>query len=195
VSGDYVGVPFGEGNDLWLYSKVSGFGPAFLPLTSNVGTSELFKRPQTVMTASESLFLQAEAVESNLLTSNRTAQELYEMGITESFKLLDVEDAEATAEAYYTSGEDNKDWTASTSKLEAIGTQKWIALAGFSGFEAWTEYRRTGYPTGIPNSTKAPGKPKPLRLLYPLSEYSNNAANTQDQGTISQYTSKIFWMN
>jgi len=199
VNSKYIGVPFGEGNDQYLYSKVSGFGPALLPTSSTVSTSDLYKRSQIVMTAAESFFLQAEAVERGLLTSDKTAQQLYEAGITESFKLLGVSDSDGTAEYYatdyYTNGGENVNWENSSNKIEAIITQKWIALAGFNGFEAWTEYRRTNYPTGIPLSTKAAGTSKPVRLLYPLSEYSNNAQNATAQGTINQFTSKIFWMN
>jgi len=196
ISGNYIGVPFGEGNDNWLYSKVSGFGPAFLPKDATAAKgSDLFKRPQVVMTAAESFFLQAEAVQRNLLTSDKTAQQLYEMGITESYKLLGVTSALAAATDYYTNGGENVSWASSPNKIEAIVTQKWIALAGYNSFEAWTEYRRTGFPRGIPLSTKAASSIKPVRLLYPLSEYSNNAQNASAQGTISQYTSKIFWMN
>lgn len=189
--GVYKGVPFGDGNDQYLYSKVSGFGPALLPTSSDVKTSDLYKRAQMIITAAESFFLQAEAVQRGLLTSDMTAQQLYEAGINESFKLLGA----TGASAYYTNGIVNADWTASPNKIEAIITQKWIAMAGFSGFEAWAEYRRTGFPTGIPLSTKAQSSDKPVRLLYPLSEYSNNAENVSAQGTISQFTSKIFWMN
>lgn len=196
INGNYIGVPFGEGNDDYLYSKVSGFGPAFLPKdAASASGSDLFKRPQIVMTAAESFFLQAEAVQRGLLTSDKTAQQLYEMGILESYKLLGVKDAAVSAADYYTNGGENVSWDASTNKLEAIITQKWIALAGYNGFEAWTEYRRTGFPRNIPLSTKAASSTKPVRLLYPLSEYSNNAQNASAQGTISQFTSKIFWMN
>jgi hypothetical protein len=33
----------------------------------------------------------------------------------------------------------------------------------------------------------------PVRLLYPQSEYTTNAANVQAQGTIDPFTSKLFW--
>lgn len=203
IGGTYVGVPFGEGSDTYLYPKVSGFGPALLPndlpANNTVGSSDLYKRPQVILTAAESFFLQAEAVQRGVLTSDLTAKELYEAGITESFKFLDVHDddagldAEDMANDYYNQGISNVSWDDSADKLEAIATQKWIALAGFNGFEAWTEYRRTGFPSDMPLSTRALGN-IPVRLLYPLSEYSNNADNALKQGTISQYTSKIFWM-
>ncbi len=198
VSGAYKGVPFGEGSDTYLYSKVSGFGPAFLPTDASAPTSDLYKRPQPIMLAAESLFLQAEAVQRGLLTSDLTAQAHYEQGIIESFRYLNAKTASLTAAqqatAYYSQAINNVGWAASTSKLEAIITQKWIALAGHGGFEAWTEYRRTGFPSDMPLSTRAIGN-IPVRLLYPLSEYSNNSENTNAQGEISQFTSKIFWMN
>jgi hypothetical protein len=33
----------------------------------------------------------------------------------------------------------------------------------------------------------------PSRLLYPTSEYNYNAENVKAEGTISQFTSKVFW--
>lgn len=184
----YVGVPFGEGSDAYLYPKVSGFGPVLLPLTNNTATSELYKRDQVVMLGAESLFLQAEAVANGLLSGfDKTAQELYEQGITASFLFLGLDEEDATI--YYT---DEAPWPASN-QVRAIIHQKWIALAGFNGHEAWTEYRRTGFPN-VPFSTRGIGSVHPKRLLYPLSEYSNNTENTQAQGSINPFTSVIFWM-
>lgn len=189
----YVGVPFGVGNDTYLYSKISGFGPAFLPVSATAAaSSDLYKRSQVIMTAAESFFLQSEAVSKGLITGfDKTGKELYESGITESFKFLAVPSA-ATAAATYIN--DHPYPAAAADQFKAIITQKWIALAGFNGFEAWTEYRRTGIPN-VPLSTRAIGSVSPKRLLYPLSEYSNNAENVGAQGTINQFTSKIFWMN
>ena len=51
---NYRGVPFGEGNDAYTAPKISAFGPAFLPQLANVGSSDLWKRPQPVMLAAES---------------------------------------------------------------------------------------------------------------------------------------------
>jgi len=203
-----LGVPFGEGNDTYLYSKVSGFGPAFLPTDADVKSSNLYKRDQIIMTAAESFFLQAEAVQRNLMTSNLSARQLYEKGVAQSFYLL-ASQADTTTlkkswpsnlslkkelKTYLSSSVPNVDWNASTNKVEAIITQKWVALANYGGFEAWTEYRRTGIPE-VPLSTRAQGNAQPVRLLYPLSEYSNNAENATAQGTINQFSSKIFWMN
>ncbi|MFD1002917.1 SusD/RagB family nutrient-binding outer membrane lipoprotein [Ohtaekwangia kribbensis] len=201
-----IGVPFGEGNDTYLYSKISGFGPAFLPNDNTVKASSIYKNDQIVMSAAESFFLQAEAVQRGLLTSNLSAQQLYEKGVAQSYYTL-ASQADTTTlknswpsslgvkkglKKYLSSGINNVDWSASSNKIEAIITQKWIALANYGGFEAWTEYRRTGIPN-VPLSTRAQGTQHPARLLYPLSEYSNNADNVSAQGDINQFTSKIFW--
>ncbi|MEN0051435.1 MAG: SusD/RagB family nutrient-binding outer membrane lipoprotein, partial [Bacteroidota bacterium] len=62
-----------------------------------------------------------------------------------------------------------------------IMTEKWKALFG-QGIEAWTEYRRTGYPVLPDASPQAifenDGK-VPTRLRYPESEYSLNGANVE----------------
>jgi hypothetical protein len=89
-------------------------------------------------------------------------------------------------------------------QLEAIITQKYIALDFINGGEAWNEYRRTGYPVSSPSTLNDPygsfastqsqaTRPDhlPTRLPYPASEAATNAANVP-QG-VNIYTSTIFW--
>lgn len=179
--GQYRGVPFGEGSDPYLYAKTAGFGPAIL---------RSFDQPQVLMQAAESFFLQAEAAQRGFLTGS--AKQLFESGITESFKFLGVTDAAKAATTYYTEAIPTRNFDASPDKLEAIITQKWVALGAFGGFEAWNEFRRTGFPK-VPLSTRAAEGKYPLRLLYPTQELGTNAASVQAQGTVSQY-SKLFWV-
>lgn len=66
-------------------------------------------------------------------------------------------------------------------KMERIITQKWIANFPL-GIEAWSEFRRTGYPKLMPvvrnNSTgKVDTDKMARRLPYPQDEYNENAAN------------------
>lgn len=66
-------------------------------------------------------------------------------------------------------------------KLEKIITQKWIAIFP-NCMEAWSEYRRTGYPKlmpvvhnlsdGVVNSAEGA-----RRLTYPADEYRDNTEN------------------
>lgn len=59
-------------------------------------------------------------------------------------------------------------------KLEKIGMQKWLSLY-LVGFEAWSEWRRTGIPN-IPVGPVGPGY-VPRRILYPADEIRINEAN------------------
>ncbi|MFD0766524.1 SusD/RagB family nutrient-binding outer membrane lipoprotein [Mucilaginibacter lutimaris] len=95
-------------------------------------------------------------------------------------------------------------------KLEAIITQKWIALTYIQSNEGWSDYRRTGYPvTGnqyapagsnvdpkyynfasVQSVSTRPDK-LPVRVLYPASEYALNPANAP--AGINAFTSRVFY--
>lgn len=67
--------------------------------------------------------------------------------------------------------------------LERIITQKWIAIFPL-GVEAWSEYRRTGYPRLLPAPQDKSGGTVDLnhharRLTYPVEEYQMNSENLQ----------------
>ncbi|MGZ3871493.1 MAG: RagB/SusD family nutrient uptake outer membrane protein [Mucilaginibacter sp.] len=74
------------------------------------------------------------------------------------------------------------DGAASNEKnLERIITQKWIANFPSGGWEAWTEYRRTGYPRLFPVVVNNSGGTistdlQIRRIQYPSSEYTSNGA-------------------
>jgi hypothetical protein len=194
---DYVGVPLGANGSAYLEVLVSSIGAA------QVVRGEA-TRPMVLFTAAESYFLRAEAAQRYAsVTAFGTPKELYEEGVRQAF-LLDagvgtspsaIPAATATAKAnlYLASGLDNVSWDNSTDKLHAIWFQKWIALAHFNNFEAWTEYRRTGFPD-VPHSIASGAAPKkPVRFYYPISESNTNLENLQAQGTINVYDSRIFW--
>ena len=87
-------------------------------------------------------------------------------------------------------------------RLEAIITQKYIAMNFIHGEEAFAEFRRTTYPTIVNGSssntaTFASTKSQstradklPVRQQYPASEYQLNSSNVP---TVNQFTDKIFW--
>jgi hypothetical protein len=74
-------------------------------------------------------------------------------------------------------------------KVNQIIRQKWIAWVG-NGYEAWNDYRRTGFPRLRPalNVTFTPNIPQ--RLLYPPSEI---AANRDNVPTTSVTVSDPVW--
>lgn len=91
--------------------------------------------------------------------------------------------------------------SSNTQKLEAIITQKYIALNMITADESWNDYRRTGYPVTIPNGGRyvdmasttsiAPTPDRlPQILIYPNSEYNYNSENAK---AVNQFTDKVFW--
>lgn len=172
---------------LGISGHVAASGPP--PLTAvQVGSA----KAGVVMLLAESLFLQAEAVQRGKLPGD--AQDLFNQGIQASFTYLGA--TPATAAATYTTAIDSKPgfgWSATADKIEAIMTQKWIALNEIHGGENYINYTRTGYPV-IPNPISAlvyPSRPK--RLLYPASEYSTNPDNTPNLGSADVITQGPFW--
>lgn len=152
----------------------------------------LLKSPdqdQPIMLLAEALFLQAEATARGYIAGgDAAAMELYNEGIQASFDYLGTEDAEE----YYSQPIENVSWEASPNKIEAIITQKYIALNGVSGIESWIELTRTGFPSGLPIPEDSDGN-RPVRLLYPSSEYSRNAENVPPTTTADAFNNPPFW--
>lgn len=73
-------------------------------------------------------------------------------------------------------------------KLERIITQKWIAMFP-NGQEAWSEFRRTGYPKVIKvvnnlSAGKIDDEIQVRRMTFPRSEYANNAPAVSQATTL-----------
>lgn len=169
--------------DQYAPDKVSNIGPGIL------------KSPDMdaiIFTLAEHYFNLAELRQKNIITTGPSAQALYESGITASFLYLDLD--EEAAEEYYTQSKSLVGWSPSSNKLEAIITQKWIAVNGLTAEQSWFDYSRTGYPSGLPIPLNYNATPdRPVRLFYPAGEYSSNGANVPTQP--NAFTAKIFWAN
>ncbi|KIO76461.1 hypothetical protein TH53_14545 [Pedobacter lusitanus] len=162
--------------------------------TALVGANPLLPASATTpvkfFSAAESYFLQAEAVVRGYAAGD--ANSLYTQGIKASFTATGNA---GDAAAYTATAPDGlAALTAATSveaKVNAIITQKYYALNGFQGFEAWTEYRRTGYPTFLVKSvaSKLGGDRMPQRMLYPSSE---GLSNSNFPGNLPLYT-PLWW--
>lgn len=75
-------------------------------------------------------------------------------------------------------------------QVRHIITQKWFCMNGNQGFEAWTEYRRTGYPDFLVISANSRiGDVFPARFFYPSGELTTNL-NFPGQPLI---TEKVWW--
>lgn len=151
--------------------------------------------PQPIMGDFESLFLQAEAVQRGWFTGN--AKTIFNQAQLQSFIFdfdrVDGAGSGAAYQAMLTPTADNN-WDMATDKIKLIITQKWAAFNTINFIEPWTEYRRTGYPPIPLSSSSSRGPRIPLRLKYPQTEYDLNGSNVNTQGTIDQFTSKIWWM-
>lgn len=125
--------------------------------------------PVKMISAAESYFLQAEAVARGWLTGN--AQTLYQQGIAASFASYEIDPGSYITDvvAQWPAGAENQ--------VKAIITQKYFAMCGNQGFEAWTEWRRTGYPDFfVPSEASNLGVGfYPLRMLYPNTEITRNS--------------------
>ena len=128
--------------------------------------------PVKFMSAAESYFLQAEAAVRGWLTTDAPAQELFEQGIRASFESYDVPNVET-----YLATSPAAQWPAGMeAQIRAIIIQKWLAMTGNQSFEAWSEWRRTGYPDFfvVSQATALGDDRLPARLLYPSSEVTTN---------------------
>lgn len=164
--------------DAYVPEKVSNIGPGILK-----GANQ----DAIIYTLAESYFNQAEAHFRGLITTGDDAKTLYQKGIQASFDYLGA----TGAQAYYSQVKNLVGWDASANKLQAIITQKWIALNGLTAEQSWFDYNRTGFPAGLPISRLASTNDRPVRLFYPAGEYSSNGENVPAQP--NAFTEKIFW--
>ena len=191
-SGNVAGVKQGQAS-VSTPVAISSLGVAFFP-TTGVGTATGVTTSATgsaqngfIMTASESLFLQAEAVHRGYLPGN--AKALFDAGISQSFTMTG-----ATIGTYLTAVDSQvgKGWTATANKIEAIMYQKRIALLNTHGIESFIEYTRTGFPR-VPLAITKQYPSKPNRLMYPSTELSNNSANVPTQALADVFSTFVFW--
>ena len=205
-----TGIPKSPGGSFW-YPGADRTG------TSAGNSTGVMKGPDAgypMFTAAESYFLLAEAAVVGISTpAGSNAKALFESGITESFKFLyRLPDNTysgnpiSAATTYLTTNASSKlvqlDLALTPAeKIEAIITQKYIALNMVNSHEGWNEYRRTGYPTifgtaatttfaSIASQSTRPDR-LPSRILYPTSETQYNPTNVP--AGVSSFNSLIFW--
>lgn len=140
-----------------------------------------------IMTKSESLFLQSEAQLRGKISGDAAAT-----CVQAIFASFDFYGADGTG---YTPGTNLYVNGTNTfqENIEAIMTQKWIALNGINGVESYIEFTRTGYPSGIPLALTAQSPTRPKRLMYPSSESISNSANVPAQSSADVFATGPFW--
>ncbi|MBK0379917.1 SusD/RagB family nutrient-binding outer membrane lipoprotein [Mucilaginibacter segetis] len=170
-----------------------------------------------IMLASESYFLQAEGNLIGIVSSGSLATN-FNKGITASFDYLlrnasgaiyPGEVVQDDVDGYLADNTGNYlvnigVATTDAQRLEAIITQKWIAMNYITSYEGWADFRRTTYPKSDPvpaghaatsiaslQSISPRADKLPVRVLYPASEYAVNGTNAPSG--IDAFTSRIFW--
>lgn len=182
--GIFNGLLQGEGKLLGGNQSDANFS---LPGDEIVGATA----PVYLMTASEAMFLQAEAVARGYLSGND--KNLYEAAITASWDNWTVssQDPAALSDFLASDSVNYANATTTDQKLRLILTQKWVAMCGNQNFEAWTEERRTGYPDFLkPSVTSVLANGVfPARLVYPSDEVTGNS----NFPGVKQVDEKIWW--
>ena len=188
--------PNGSGNVIGIAQGSFATQPPVAPSTPGAITGARFASgtgaiagaaPVKLMSATESYFLQAEAAARGWGTGN--AKTLFEQGIRASFTAVGLTTAQADA---YIAAAPDAQWPATLAdQIRAIITQKYYAMNGFQGFEAWTEWRRTGYPTFLVKSiaSQLGNNLLPVRLLYPETEITRNS----NFPGVKLITDKVWW--
>ncbi len=197
--GKYIGLPYGLPSSS-MTSSIRNAAPSWYSATPPITLSKDFSVP--LMTYAELCFILSER--------NNWDSEWYEEGVR------------ASIEHWYTLAGKSIDQTSLDSYLEAVSgtvnaetvaTQKYIHLY-MQGTEAWSEYRRTGYPltmlkpgeyTYVVAGENVAFEPLsetkgdlPARVKYPTNESTlnpdgfNSAIGKLQDGT-NNYYSKMYW--
>jgi hypothetical protein len=151
-------------------------------------------RPFPILTCSEVSFLKAEAALSGNFAGS--AQSLFEEGITNHMDYVnqyafDIEPISQIEISNYLN-------QFTEFNLEQIITQKYILFAYENVFEAYNDYRRTGFPVlldfyGDPINNDN----FPQRLVYPFTEYTYNRSNYLNAVALqgADELTTLFWWN
>lgn len=184
VTGEITGAPNGtltndqrsvEFSDVKNPNNTPPSGPFVLEPTS----------PMPMMTYDELKFIQAEAYLR--MGNTQEAQSAFQMGVRAAMlRQIEPDPSEEAINNYIAT------LPVGNLTVADIIMQKWIAFFYFQPFEAYNDWRRTGYPEFI---EEHPISPPPVRFPYPQSEIDANDANVPDIGGIQIFTNPIWWMD
>jgi hypothetical protein len=177
--GEYIGAVAGL-DGAQSYNNYSHFQDPFFEATF----------PAIINDYSEVLFLLAEAAERGGYNTSMSAEEYYNMAITES--IIYWGGSQADADTYLARADvayDAANWK------KSIGTQKWLALYN-RGIEGWAEWRRLDFPIlNVPEGMVYADIPK--RMPYPYDEIAQNGANyyaaVDKMGGTDDHRQRVFW--
>jgi hypothetical protein len=198
---DQLAFPY-QGTD--YVSQIGGIKMMMQPKSpSSQGIVKGYDMDCFIITSVESLFIRAEAIYRGWLPGD--PQAAYENAVKESFRWLNAGGnslvpslSDNVFNGWYQAqaGNVNVSWNAAPDKYKLLMYQKYMALNGINGIESYVDYRRNGGFPAIPISfnQQRKGTSMPIRSPYPITEYTQNAANVNAEGPIDIFTSKIWWM-
>jgi hypothetical protein len=175
-----------------------------VPGTENSGNYNGFSSPGTFylsptlpgvfLSNAQVNFLAAEAASKGFIAGGiDTAREYYLAGIRSNMTFNGV--SSTLVDTYI--AQSGIDFFTTAQANQRIGYQTWLALYG-QGLEAWTEWRRTGFPALSPVVDAAITQ-IPSRFFYSTtSQNTNNANYTAAAALLSNgdtMVSKVWWMN
>ena len=151
--------------------------------------------PAYALTYSEVSFFKAEAALLGWGASSADAETFFKAGVSAAFQLAPY--SINTLPATYTASALSFTGLSDAQKMDKIQTQKWIHLFG-RNYEAFAEWRRTGYPVLTPGSNQGSTNGNiPLRAIYSTREAQlNNANYTTAVSRLSNgdsFLSKVWW--
>jgi hypothetical protein len=157
--------------------------------------------PGNIITSAEVSFLRAEAFQKGYAVGGSARDEFikgmkqstdwyFKMNSTASYRKPLTEPSAGTVEKF---AEDK--WDAAANKLEAICTQEWLNYGFLQTTQAWSVYRRTGYPElyFTKDETNSNVPEVPVRLKYPAEERNSNTSNYNAVKANDTFYTKLFW--
>ena len=136
-----------------------------------------YTSPYTFMRYDEVLFILSEAAFRGMIPGgSAAAQQYYEQAVLASIDYWDEINPSPTYEITQAQKNAFMQIVAFDNTLEQILNQKYIALF-WEGYEAWHEYRRTGYPNFKIGKGTANDGVLPTRFIYPVTTVDTNHEN------------------
>ncbi len=155
-----------------------------------------YSSPEIWVSYAEVKFLEAEAALRGWHPNSSDARAHYEEGIRAAMKHLTIYGAPEISDAEISSYISSL--PSGPPSLEEVIEQKWIALF-LNGYEAWAEFRRTGYPdevrTNVVNApaSETPQDEFPGRLIYPSNESLLNPNFEEGSTQPNEMATRLWW--
>jgi hypothetical protein len=185
-AGAYVGIPSGYTQpETYTFSQNGGAGSS-----TYAATLQNENYPFPILTYAEVMFNLSEAALKGWISAS--AETYYNKGIEASWRQWDCT-WDGTAGTTYLARSTVK----FNNTMERLMSQKYIALF-FNGFEAWYEYRRTGFPNLPIGPAVSNDGILPRRLEYPLIVKATNKNNYNEVAARiggDNLKTKVWWDN